>query len=152
MCKYRVDQHLIVLNLYSVSINKIQVTEFYYCEHFTESKFDVKYTNTVKSKVIECLEQSIRKQIDCERSSSRKQMNREQNIRIEVWKCKYNQVRLVFATFASTCLWQHQIILSKLDVISKQNNSCYIWFQQAFNDKMLSHVYILHDKQINVKP
>ena len=94
MCKYRVDQHLIVLNLYSVSINKIQVTEFYYCEHFTESKFDVKYTNTVKSKVIECLEQSIRKQ-----------MNREQNIRIEVWKCKYNQVRLVFATFASTCLW-----------------------------------------------
>ena len=105
MCKYRVDQHLIVLNLYCVSINKIQVTEFYYCEHFTESKFDVKYTNTVKSKVIECLEQSIRKQIDCERSSSRKQMNREQNIRIEVWKCKYNQVRLVFATFASTCLW-----------------------------------------------
>ena len=28
MCRYRVDQHLIILNLYSVSLNKILVTEF----------------------------------------------------------------------------------------------------------------------------
>ena len=44
MCRKMVNEHLIVLNLYSVSINKI-----YYCESFTESKFDVKYVNTVKS-------------------------------------------------------------------------------------------------------
>ena len=28
MCRYRVNQHLIVINLDSVSINKILVTEF----------------------------------------------------------------------------------------------------------------------------
>ena len=28
MCEYRVDQHLIVLKLHSISINKIVVTEF----------------------------------------------------------------------------------------------------------------------------
>ena len=43
MRRYRVNQHLIVLNLYSVSINKI-----YFCEGFTEYKFDVKCVNTVK--------------------------------------------------------------------------------------------------------
>ena len=58
----------------------------------------------MKSKVIECLEQSIRKQIDFERPSSTKQMNRVQNIRIEICKYKYNQVRLVLAAFASTFL------------------------------------------------
>ena len=40
------------------------------------------------SKVIECLEQNIRKQIDCEGPSNIKQMNRLQNIRIETWKYK----------------------------------------------------------------
>ena len=40
MCRYSVNQHLIVLNLDSISINKILVTE---------SKFDRKYANTVKS-------------------------------------------------------------------------------------------------------
>ena len=50
MCTYRVDQHLIVLNLYSVSINKILVLNgIYYCGGFTESQFDVKYVSTVKS-------------------------------------------------------------------------------------------------------
>ena len=51
----------------------------YYSESFTETKFHVKYFNTVKSKVryvfsklIECLEQNIRKQIDCKRASSKK--------------------------------------------------------------------------------
>ena len=39
---------------------------------------------TVKSKVFECLEQSIRKQIDCERPLSTKKMNKVQNIRIEI--------------------------------------------------------------------
>ena len=38
------------------------------------------------SKVMECFEQNIRKQIDCKRPSSKKQMHRVQNIRIEVCK------------------------------------------------------------------
>ena len=50
MCTYRADQHLIVLNLYSVSINTILVLNgIYYCGGFTESQFDVKYVSTVKS-------------------------------------------------------------------------------------------------------
>ena len=40
------------------------------------------------SKVIECLEQNIQKQIDCKRPSNTKQMNRSQNIRIEIWEYK----------------------------------------------------------------
>ena len=43
MRRYRVNQHLIVLNLFSVSINKI-----YFCKSFAESKSDVKYVKTVK--------------------------------------------------------------------------------------------------------
>ena len=46
LCRYKVNQHLIVLDLYSVSINKILVTE--YCGSFPElkdinpeSKFDL---------------------------------------------------------------------------------------------------------------
>ena len=56
----------------------------------------------VFSKVMECFEQNIRKQIDCKRPSSKKQMNRVQNIRIEVCKQQYNQARLVIAVFASS--------------------------------------------------
>ena len=44
--------------------------------------------NSYVSKVIECLEQNIRKQIDCKRPSSTKQMNRLHNIRTEIWKYK----------------------------------------------------------------
>ena len=40
------------------------------------------------SKVIECLEQNIRKQIDCKRPSNIKQMNRLQNTQIEIWQYK----------------------------------------------------------------
>ena len=36
------------------------------------------------SKIIECLEQNIRKQIDCKRPSNIKQMNRILNIRITI--------------------------------------------------------------------
>ena len=46
MSRYGVNQHLIVLNLYSVSINKILVTEL---ESFAESKFDIKYVDAVKA-------------------------------------------------------------------------------------------------------
>ena len=40
------------------------------------------------SKVIECLEQNIRKQIDCKRPSNNKRMNWVQNIQIERQKYK----------------------------------------------------------------
>ena len=44
------------------------------------------------SKVIECLQQNIRKQIDNKkRLSHTKQMNKLQNIRVEIWK--YEAVR-----------------------------------------------------------
>ena len=48
MCRYKADQHLIVLNLYRVSINKILVTEFIIVK-VSEPEFDVKYINTMKS-------------------------------------------------------------------------------------------------------
>ena len=38
------------------------------------------------SKVIECLEQKIRKEIDCKRPSSTKQTKRVQKIRIKICK------------------------------------------------------------------
>ena len=40
MDRYRVNQHLIVLNFSRI---------IYYCESVTESTFDVKYVNAVKS-------------------------------------------------------------------------------------------------------
>ena len=43
MCRYRVNKHLIVLNLYSVCHG------MYYCESFAESKYDLKCVNTLKS-------------------------------------------------------------------------------------------------------
>ena len=59
------------------------------------------------SKVIECLEQHIRKQINYKRPSSRKQMNRV-DYKIFVLKYapvqKYNQIRLALAVFVSTKL------------------------------------------------
>ena len=57
------------------------------------------------SKVVECLEQNIRKQINYNRPSSIKQMNRAQNTRIEIRKYKYNQVGVILSGFASTCLY-----------------------------------------------
>ena len=90
VCECRLRQNLIVLNLYCVSVNKILVTEIYYCEKFTDSKLDIKYVNTVKStiykvrvlKVIECLEQNIQKQIDYKIPSSTKQMNIVQTLEL----------------------------------------------------------------------
>ena len=64
----------------------------------------------VFSKVIECLEQSIRKQIDCKRINIEYQiqMNWVQNIQTEMRKyklsnvLKHNQVKLVLAVFVSS--------------------------------------------------
>ena len=66
----------------------------------------------VFTKVIECLEQNIRKQIDCRRPSSTKQMNSVQIIRIEIRKYKCNRARLVLAVFSFTYLHQVSIKLS----------------------------------------
>ena len=52
------------------------------------------------SKVIERLEQNIRKQIDRKKPSCTKQMNREQNIRIKICKYECYQVSLVLAVIA----------------------------------------------------
>ena len=49
---YRVNQHLIVLNLYSVSINKILVTEFITVKSSIKSKFDVKYVNAETNNLV----------------------------------------------------------------------------------------------------
>ena len=56
-------------------------------------------------KVIECLEQKIRKQTDCKKPSNTKQINWIQNIQIEIRKykvVKYNQVNLVLEVLASS--------------------------------------------------
>ena len=52
-------------------------------------------TKYVFSKVMECLEQNIRKQIDCKRQSSIRQMNRE-HVGIQIEELKYtnkNKIR-----------------------------------------------------------
>ena len=75
--------------------------------------------NRYVSKVIECLEQNIRKQIDCKRPSNTKQINRLQKI----FKLKYgntkllgntkhNQVKLILAVFVSAYLYQYSIKLN----------------------------------------
>ena len=69
------------------------------------------------SKVIECLEQNIRKQIDCKRPSNTKQMNRLQIFELNygntklLGNTKHNQVKLVFAVFFSAYLCQYSIKL-----------------------------------------
>ena len=78
ICRYRVNQHLIVLNLYSVSINKILVMKF--------ATLKVSRNLNLNLNLVECLEQTIRKQINCKRPSSTKQINTVQNIRIETCK------------------------------------------------------------------
>ena len=96
MCKYRVKQHLIVLKLDSVSINKIIVTKFVTVKvsqnlnlmQSLSTQWNQQLIRHEFSKVIECLEQNIRKQTDHKRPSYTKQMNRVQNIRTEMRKYK----------------------------------------------------------------
>ena len=62
----------------------------------------------VFSKVIECLEQNIRKQIDCKRPSNTKQINWIQIFKLKFGniklsnELKYSQVNLILAFFASS--------------------------------------------------
>ena len=57
-CKYRVDQHLIVLNLYSISINKNLVSDFIYDWFKIVNTVNQQFSWRVLSKVIECLGKS----------------------------------------------------------------------------------------------
>ena len=52
------------------------------------TQWNLELSRYVLSKVIQCLEQSIRIQIDCKRQSVINQMNILQKIRIEQWKYK----------------------------------------------------------------
>ena len=51
------------------------------------AKWNQQLIRYVSAKVMECLEQNIRKQINCKRLLSTKQINRVHNIGIEI--CKY---------------------------------------------------------------
>ena len=96
MCKYRVKQDLLNSSKVRVSINKNLVTKFVTVKvpqnlnlmQSLSAQWNQQLIRYVFSRVIECLEQNIRKQIDCKRPSNTKQMNRLQNIRIEIWKYK----------------------------------------------------------------
>ena len=101
MRKYRVKQCLIVLKLDCVSINKILVVKFVtvrvsYNLNLMQSlstQWNQELIKYVFSKVIKCLEQNIRKQIDCKRPSNTKQMNWVQNTRIK--RRKYKAVKCI---------------------------------------------------------
>ena len=82
MNRHRVNQHLIVLNLDSISINKILVTEFITVKVSTQRNQQL--SRYVFSKVIEYFEQNIRKQIHSKRLLNTKRMNRIRNIPIEI--------------------------------------------------------------------
>ena len=91
ICRCRVNQYLIVLNLYSVSVSKVLVTEYITVKVSQNlnlmlnmsTQWNQQHSRSVFSKVIKCLEQNIGKQVDKKRLSSTKQMNRVQNICIE---------------------------------------------------------------------
>ena len=100
----------------------------------------------VFSKLIECLEQNSRKQINCKRPSNTKQMKRVRNIRIDIrnWhvrKYKYNLINLVFASFASAYFYvvQYWQIFSSFCIfccyctrLKACEISCEIWGTQQY--------------------
>ena len=61
------------------------------------------------SRVIKCLEQNIRKQIEFKRMLNTKEVNRLQNILIEICK-SVRLVRLVLAVFVFTYLYQVKFV------------------------------------------
>ena len=111
MCKYRVKQYLIVLKLDCVSINKILVMKFAtvrvsYNLNLMQSlstQWNQQLIRYVFSKVIKCLEQNIRKEIDCKRPSNAKQMNWVQNIQNKMRKYKAVKCFEIYPDNVSTC-------------------------------------------------
>ena len=102
MCKYRVKQDLLNSSKVSVSINKILVTKFVTVKvsqnlnlmQSLSTQWNQQLIRYVFSRVIECLEQNIRKQIHCKRPSNTRQMNWVQNIQIEMRKYKAVECRM----------------------------------------------------------
>ena len=82
--KYRVDQHL-----YSISIDKILVTEFITVKILQNLNSMQKKCqhNVCQNQTLESI-QSIRKQIDYKKLLNTKQVHRVQNIQIKAWKYK----------------------------------------------------------------
>ena len=71
MCRYRINQYLIILKLDSVSINKslaefvtVKVSQDLKLMQNMSTQWNQQLSRYV-SKVIECLEQNIWRQIDC---------------------------------------------------------------------------------------
>ena len=90
MYRYRVKQHLTVLKLDSVSINKILVTKIVtmkVSQNLNLMKNMSTQWNQQLSRYV-FSKQNIQKQIDCKGTSNTKQMNWVQNIEIEMWKYK----------------------------------------------------------------
>ena len=75
MCKHKLKQHLIVLNLDYALINKILVTKFATVKvsqnlnlmQSLSTQWNQQLSRDMVSKVIECLKQNIRKQIELRR-------------------------------------------------------------------------------------
>ena len=76
MCQYRVDKHLIVLNIYSISISKILVTVF----------MTVKIPLNLKSK--HSIEQKHSKTNLSQKTVKYKTNEKEQKTQIKVWNYK----------------------------------------------------------------
>ena len=81
-----------MVNQHCVSISKILVTEFVTVKvswNLNLNQHGETYNlvgTYVLSKVMECLEQNIRKQVDFKNTSNTKQINRVQNIGIDICK------------------------------------------------------------------
>ena len=115
MCQYRLDQHLIVLNLYIILVNKILVTAFVKVSQNLSlmQKMPAQWIHQVRrhtfSKVIECLEKSStqnRKQVDYKNLWNTKSNWIEYKIlELKYWiqNCRiFEWVTLVLKDFAST--------------------------------------------------
>ena len=85
MCECKVDQHLMVLNLYSISISKILVMGCIIAKARTVGTFFQMCLNFLKNQTLRWL-QNIKKQFDYKKSCHTKQINRVKNIRIKVYK------------------------------------------------------------------
>ena len=131
---------LIILNLDIVSINKILVTKFVTVKVSQNlnlmQSFSIQRNQQliryVFSKVMGCLEQNIWKQIDQKRPLNTKQMNWVQNIQTDMRKIYL----LNFKSYSLFYLLNFKPYWpSSMQLVS--NNSWFIWFKQAFNDKVV---------------
>ena len=97
MWKYRVDQHLTVINLYSVSINKILLTAF---TNVKISKWNQQLSRDVFSKLIKCLQKSNTRMIAKHSKTNRLQKNQE----IQGKWIEYKIFELKYRTATVECL------------------------------------------------